>query len=123
MKLRPADAIYVLILLVALGATGWGMLRARDWAFATYGGTESQVEWDDWREDVKKNADNPAYVKRRMPKSVEPPALKLMRDYFPICMAVALSLTGVLAATFLFFIRGAFSQREPFVDRSPPEDL
>jgi hypothetical protein len=121
-KLRPSDLLYAAIFLAALAATGWGMLRARAWAFATYGGSESQVEWEEWREDVKKNAENPAYVKRRMPKSVEPPALVLMRDYFPVCMAGSLALTGVLAGAFLFFIRGAASPSQPFVDRTAPDD-
>jgi len=122
-KFRLSDLFYATILLAALAATGGGMLRARAWAFATYGGDQSQVEWDEWREDVKKNTENPTYVKRRMPKSVEPPALVLMRDYFPICMAGALALTGVLVGTLLFFVRGAASQNRAFLDRSPPEDL
>jgi hypothetical protein len=122
-KLRLSDLIYLIILLVALTATGWGMVRARAWAFQTYSGSESQIEWDDWREDVKKQADNPTFTKRRMPKSDQPPALVLLRDYFPICLTIALALTGVLTATFLFFVRGAISQSQPFVDRSPPEEL
>ena len=122
MKFRPSDIAYALILLAALAATGWGMLRARAWAFATYEGDQSQVEWEDWREDVKKNAANPAYVQRRMPKSPEPPALVLMRDYFPICMAGALGLTGVLVGTFLFFVRGASNQAQPYADPSAPEE-
>jgi len=117
-KLHPSDTIYLLILVAALGATAWGMFRARDWAFATYGDSESQTEWNDWREDVKKHVDNPRTVKRRVPQSNEPPALVLMRDYFPICLVGALGLTFVLIGAMLFLIRGVLNQREPFVDRS-----
>ena len=35
---------------------------------------QAQTEWDEWREDVKELEKQPYPVKRRVPKSVEPPA-------------------------------------------------
>jgi hypothetical protein len=53
-------------------------------------------------------ADDASPVKRRPPKSPQPPALLLMRDYFGVCLALAIVLSSVLFATFMFFVRGAF---------------
>jgi hypothetical protein len=107
LKLRASDFLYLAVLLTALFATGWGLVHARQWAFDVYGSQQSQTEWDDWRSDVQKQVDRPATVQRRVPKSQEPPALVLMRDYFPICFAGAIGLTAVLTGTFLWFVRGA----------------
>ena len=48
-------------------------------------------------------------VKRREPKSLEPPALVLMRDHFAVCLGLALLLSTVLFGTFMFFVRGALA--------------
>jgi hypothetical protein len=55
-------------------------------------------------------AEQPSTVKRRAPKSAEPPALVLMRDYFAVCLALAIVLSTVLFGTFMFFVRGALQQ-------------
>ena len=48
-------------------------------------------------------------VKRRVPKSAEPPALKLMRDHFGVCLGLSLVLSSVLFGTFMIFVRGAIA--------------
>jgi len=53
-------------------------------------------------------AEQPSVVKRRAPKSAQPPALVLMRDYFAVCLGGALVLSTVLFATFMMLVRGAF---------------
>ena len=86
-----------------------GLVYGRAQALAIYGSPEAQTEWDAWREDAKKMSTGPGPVKRRAPKSIQPPALVLMRDYFAICLAGAVLLTTVLFGTFMVFIRGAFA--------------
>ena len=57
---------------------------------------QAQAEWDHWRAAAKDlNEHGP--VQRRVPKSVEPPALVLMRDYFGTVLAA-----GGLFGTLLF---------------------
>jgi hypothetical protein len=122
MSLRSSDWILIALFVAALAAATWGMFAGRRWAMETYGGVQAQGQWDNWRDDVKQHASAPAPVRRKVPASVEPPALVLMRDYFPICLVGALGLTAVLAGTFLFFVRGALrSPSQPFVDCSSPE--
>ena len=88
-----------------------GMLQMRSEAMALYGTAEAQAEWDAWREDAKKMAEQPSVVKRRAPKSVQPPALVLMRDFFAVCLSGALVLSTVLFGTFMILVRGALQSR------------
>jgi hypothetical protein len=118
MKLRVLDiSLYVLLLIAVVG----GLFCARQQAFAVYGDRAAQSEWDAWREDAKELSKGPGPVIRRTPKSIAPPALVLMRDYFVVCLALSVLLSSVLFVTTLAFLRGAFSTA-PFVDRSLPEE-
>jgi hypothetical protein len=100
-------AAYVVVLALVVGGVSYMRLVA----MAVYGTAEAQTEWDVWRTDAKKLAEQPYPVKRRVPKSVEPPALVLMRDYFGVCLAVAVVLSSVLFGTFMMLVRGAMGNR------------
>lgn len=118
MKLRALDiSLYILLLAAVTG----GLFFARQQAIAVYGDQAAQSEWDAWREDAKELSKGPGPVIRRTPKSISPPALVLMRDYFVVCLALSLLLSSVLFLTTLAFLRGALSSA-PFVDRSLPEE-
>jgi hypothetical protein len=95
--------------LLTLAAVAAAMVHGRSVSLTAYGTPAAQTDWDVWRADTKKMAEQPGIVKRREAKSVEPPALVLMRDYFAVCLAGALLLSSVLFATFMFFIRGALA--------------
>jgi hypothetical protein len=79
----------------------------RSVAMAVYGTPQAQSEWDTWREGVKELEEQPYPVKRRVPQSTEPPALVLMRDYFRVCLTIAVVLSTVLFGTFMVLLRGA----------------
>jgi hypothetical protein len=93
-----------------------GLFYGRAKALATYGTQAAQADWNEWRDDVRKDAKTPAPVERRVPKSAEPPALVLMRDYFVVCLVGAVLLTSVLFATFMVLIRGALAPSPPTSD-------
>jgi hypothetical protein len=118
MKFRLLD---LLIFLTMIAAVIGGLFYARHQAFVVYGDQAAQAEWDAWREDAKELAKGTGPVARRAPKSVSPPALVLMRDYFGVCLTLSVLLSSVLFITTLAFIRGAVTTA-PFVDRSPPEN-
>jgi hypothetical protein len=88
------------------------MVRVRAMAIEVYGTVEAQAEWNTWREDATKMAEQPSVVKRRAPKSAQPPALVLMRDYFAVCLGGALVLSTVLFGTFMMLVRGAFGRAD-----------
>lgn len=116
---QPSDFAWLALYLAMLASIVLGLYYGRQRAFAVYGTQEAQQDWNAWRDDAKKLEDGP--VSRRMPKSGEPPALVLMRDYFGICLAIAVALSSVLFGTFVFLVRGALLGSATFGDRSPPE--
>ena len=94
-----------------VGVVG-GMLHLCAEAIAVYGTPEAQADWDAWREDATKMAELPSVVKRRAPKSAQPPALVLMRDHFTVCLGLAVVLSTVLFGTFMMFVRGAMRENK-----------
>jgi hypothetical protein len=102
---------WLLAYLVIIALVVAGVIYGRTRALEIYGSPAAQAEWDQWRADAQKMAQQPSVVKRRVPGSVEPPALVLMRDYFAVCLAGALLLSTILFGTFMVFVRGALTAR------------
>lgn len=98
---------WLLAYLAVIALVTGGLIYARQMALTTFGTEAAQGEWDTWREEAKDMALGAGPVKRREPKSVEPPALVLMRDHFAVCLGLSLVLSTVLFATTMFFVRGA----------------
>lgn len=121
MRLKPADWLWLVAYVALLAAIVGGLFYARQRALAIYGTDEAQEQWEAWREDAQEHAEGQGPVARRVPRSAEPPALVLMRDYFGVCVVIAVALSSVLFGTLVIFIRGALSNPATFVDRSPPE--
>jgi hypothetical protein len=98
-----------------------GLVYGRHAAFQVYGTDQAQREWWDYRVDVAvEGALDTGPVKRRVPKSSEPPALVLMRDYFLVCLVGAIVLSSVLFGTFMVLIRGALkSPKKPSFSPEP----
>jgi hypothetical protein len=104
-----ASLLWLVAYLIIIAVVISGVFYGRRQALAVYGSKEAQAEWDTWRADAKKMADEPSPVKRRAPKSAQPPALVLMRDYFAVCLGLAVVLSTVLFGTFMMLVRGAMS--------------
>jgi hypothetical protein len=94
----------VLLVLVAAG-----MISLRMWLLSTYGGERAAGEWQHWKEDAAEMEKDPRLVKRRAPKSAEPPGLLLARDYFVPCFAGGMTLSAVLLGAVLLMLRGALA--------------
>jgi hypothetical protein len=106
-KWSLATLFWILTYLTVLAAVAGLMFRMRSSALAVYGTPEAQAEWDAWREDAKRLAEESGPVKRRVPRSAAPPALVLMRDHFGVCLGLAVVLSTVLFGTLMLFVRGA----------------
>lgn len=92
----------------------WSLHRAHVWALATFDtssdeGAQRQAQWDEWRKEAAEQSAGKGPVKRRVPKSAEPPMLVLLRDYYGMCIAAFVLFGSVLYATFVYFVRGIFS--------------
>ena len=107
--------LYVLLLTIVVA----GSFYARSWAISVYAGPEAQSQWDEWRVGVAKLSSEGS-VKRRVPKSDQPPALILATTYFGICLTIALVLTTVLFATAAYFVHGVLrSPGKPTKESEP----
>jgi len=99
-------AAYALVLALVVG----GLFYGRSAALRVYGTDAAASQWQAWRSDVEaaQKSPHPA-VRRRVPKSTEPPALSLMRDHFPVVLAGSVVLSSVLFATLAFLMTGALA--------------
>jgi hypothetical protein len=115
------SAPWLLAYVAVLALVAGGIFYSRAQALATYGTLAAQDEWDQWRSDAKEMTTGAGPVKRREPKSLEPPALVLMRDHFTACLGLALVLSSVLFGTFMFFVRGALGDAAVRQEPRPPD--
>ena len=88
----------------------WSLISARNWALAELATPRSIEQWQAWREDVREQQTEPGPVRRRVPKSAEPPALVLMRDYFSVSFIGAILFTTVLYWVIAWFAMGILRQ-------------
>jgi hypothetical protein len=108
--LTPANVAWLIAYLLLMSGVSLGMHLAREQAIANFASSEAQAEWDEFRNDMKKIADDPrAPVNRRVPESVEPPTLRLLRDHYATTLALALLLTSLLFGTLTLMVRGVLS--------------
>lgn len=111
---RPrTDWIWLLGYLAVLCGVVYGVIAGQQWATKEFGTAAAQADWDRWREDVSSQADDSNPVKRRVPKSEQPPALVLVRDYFEVCLIGSIGLSSVLYWAFVFMLRGALNSPGP----------
>jgi hypothetical protein len=100
-------------LIVLLTAVIGSMVWMRQSTLAEYSTPESIAAWRAWREDVRRQQAKPGPVERKVPKSDEPPALVLMRDYFAVSLAGATFFTSLLYCVMAWFVTGALRTNNP----------
>ncbi len=94
---------YIALLAAVVGSMFW----ERHAVLMEFGTPEALANWQSWRGDVQQNQSEPGPVQRQVPKSDEPPALVLMRDYFAVSMFGATFFTSILYWIMAWFITGA----------------
>lgn len=85
----------------------YAMDAARSYAVTQMATDESLADWRKWREDVRREQRSPEVVARRVPKSVEPPMLVLLRDHYPVLLGGAIMFSSILYGTLAWLITGA----------------
>lgn len=91
----------------------WWLVSVRRSTLAELASAAARGNWQSWRDDVARQQARPGPVQRRVPKSVEPPALVLMRDYFGVSLAGAITFATVLYWVVAWFIAGIASSGRP----------
>lgn len=103
--------VYIALMAVAILA----LVRARDrYVFESatrLDSPERVAEWQEWRAQAARQSkdDSPGPVRRREPKSKQPPTVVLLRDYFPMCVAAVFTFGTLLYAVTILLLRGMFT--------------
>jgi hypothetical protein len=119
-SLSPCLLVLVAGYVLLLGAILWSLTAARKWALAELATPESIRQWEAWREDVRQQEQQSGPVRRRVPKSDEPPALVLMRDYFAVSLVGAVLFMTLLYWVIAWFAYGILhSPATSATDRNP----
>jgi hypothetical protein len=118
--LSPGLLVLIAGYLLLLGAIVWSLVEARNWAFAELDTPESLRDWESWREDVRQQDQQAGPVRRRVPKSAEPPALVLMRDYFAVSLVGAVLFMTLLYWVIVWFVYGILHSSARFAPDHPP---
>lgn len=105
-SLSPCLLVLIAGYMLLLGAIVWSLIAARKWALAELATPESIRQWEAWREDVRQQDKQSGPVRRRVPKTAEPPALVLMRDYFAVSLVGAVLFMTLLYWVISWFVYG-----------------
>jgi hypothetical protein len=89
-----------------IGGVATTMLWTRESIIRELSSPQSLADWRFWREDVRQQQAQGGAVERRVPKSEEPPALVLWRDYFGVIVAGAVLFASVLYWVVAWFVMG-----------------
>jgi hypothetical protein len=89
------------------------MFAARRWSLAELATPSSIAQWEAWREDVRTQQNQPSPVERRVPKSGEPPALVMMRDYFGVSLCGAILFSSLLYWIIAWLVSGTLARPTP----------
>ena len=83
------------------------LLRTRDARLAAVSTPAARSDWDDFREEMRRQSGDAGPVKHKVPKSVEPPELVWLRDYTPLAISVWVLLSGFLSTVVVWLVWGA----------------
>jgi hypothetical protein len=100
---------YVALAALIVGSMFW----VRHTVLTEFSTDEAVADWRTWQADVREQQTNPGPVARRIPRSDEPPALVLMRDYFTVSLFGATFFTSLLYWVMAWFVTGALSANTP----------
>ena len=92
--------------LLLLSGVALGLWYGRQWSARTLANAPAQAQWQDYRQALAAQAKQGGPVQRQVPRSLEPPALVLLRDHFGSCLLLAMLIASALFATLAFFAIG-----------------
>ena len=95
-------SLYALLVFSVVAALWSG----RQWSVRTLDNAEAKSQWQAYRRSIAEQAAAGAPVRRQVPRSLEPPALVLLRDHFGSCLVLSLVLASALYGALAFFLSG-----------------
>ncbi len=110
--------IWLLAYVALIAAVIVSLVDARNHTLSQMDTPQVQAEWETWRQAVRDQPES-APVKRRVPKSSEPPLVVLLRDYFGVCLAAAVVFSSLLFGVISFMVRGVLRSEEKRSEEKP----
>jgi len=107
--LSVPNLVLILVYALLVAMTTISLITIRSWSTESFSTAESQDDWQQWRSETERQESGSGPVQRRKAKSVEPPTLVLMRDYFGLMLTTALLLGSVLYWAIAMMLRGALT--------------
>ena len=101
--------LWVACYVVLISAIVDSLFYAKRYMLAEFSNGTIVRDWKTWRDDLRQHEENLGPIDRRVPTSVEPPALVLMRHYFGVSLAGAVVFTTVLYWIVAWLVTGAMS--------------
>ena len=101
-----AAGLVVAVWLAALFLPPVLLLRARAEWLRQLDRPQAQLQWDEFRHDMRQQSGRDGPVQRKVPKSAEPPARVWLRDYFQLAVVAWMLFTGVLGGVFTLLVLG-----------------
>ena len=95
--------------IACMAAVVMGLITAKGCAIGRYGTAVADDDWQQWREAASKDAEGDGPVRRRVPKSDDPPLLVLLTEHFWVLLVSSLVFGSVLYFLAYFFIQGTIS--------------
>ncbi len=108
---RLLTAAVVAAWLMAVIAPPAGLAWWRAGRLAELADPAVQAEWDTFRAAMRQESDRSGPVQRKVPKSVEPPELVWLRDYFWLAVAAWVVLGGTLGGFLALVVLGVAGSR------------
>ncbi|MDX1965276.1 MAG: hypothetical protein SFX18_19175 [Pirellulales bacterium] len=100
----PLLAVCLIWLCLEVAIVGYLLLNQPTWV-AAYSAADQQ-SWEAWRAAANQMDGVQSPVKRRPPKSPEPPALVMLRDHFPVVISAAVVFSSAIYLFLVFILRG-----------------
>ena len=107
MRLRRVKLLLLLAYLVTMTALISALFAARRSALATLDTPEGRQDWRAWKAEVERQKKSGGPVERRPVRGDEPPAVILLRDRFPVIVAMSVVIGSFLFAFLAFVTLGA----------------
>lgn len=113
-RFAPAGlAVFAAVWLMLVAVPPVAFLRWRESRLAEISAPAAQQAWDRFRDDMRDQSGDRGPVRRKVPRSAEPPELVWLRDYPAVAVAAWVLFVGLLAAVIGLLVRGAVATPGP----------
>lgn len=110
---RAGLAVFAALWLTVVAVPPAAFLRWRESRLAEISAPAAQEDWDRFRDDMRDQSGDRGPVRRKVPRSAEPPELVWLRDYPAVAVAAWVLFVGLLAAVIGMLVRGAVATTGP----------